>query len=295
MMFRSIRWRIAVPYVVLILIAMLGLTIYVSDQVRQARLDNLQDQLLADARLLSNSMEPLLANGMVNGEIDATAKLWADLLDARVTIIAADGTVLGESHVDRLQMDNHLGRPEVQQALGEGQGGSTRFSRTVGYDMMYAAALVTGGEGQQPLGFVRVSLPLEEIEANVGLLRNTIVSAGLITAFLAAVLALLIAERTAAPVRRLTEVADRMAEGDLEARLLPSSRDEVGQLTRAYNRMADQLRAQVTSLAEEQGRLAAVLDHMADGVLITDENGHVQLINRSAARLFETSEEDALG
>ena len=294
-MFRSIRWRIAIPYVALILITMLGLTIFVSDQVRQARLANLQDQLLADARLLANSVEPLLAGGTVNGEVDATAKLWADLLDARVTIIAADGTVLGESYLDRARMENHLGRPEVQQALREGEGGSTRFSRTVGYDMMYAASLVADSEEEQPLGFVRVSLPLEEIEANVGLLRNTIVTAGLLTAFLAAVLALLIAERIAAPVRRLTAVADRMAEGDLEARLLPTSRDEVGQLTRAFNRMADQLRAQVTSLAEERGRLAAMLDHMADGVLITDDEGRVQLINPSAARLFDTSEEEALG
>jgi two-component system phosphate regulon sensor histidine kinase PhoR len=59
--------------------------------------------------------------------------------------------------------------------------------------------------------------------------------------------------------------------------------------------MADQIREQVTTLAEEQGRLAAVLDHMADGVLITDENGRVRLVNAAAARLLETNEEQALG
>ena len=69
----------------------------------------------------------------------------------------------------------------------------------------------------------------------------------------------------------MTAAAERMAAGDLDARLLPSSRDEVGQLTRSFNHMADQIRAQMMSLAEERGRLAAVLDHMADGVLITDE------------------------
>jgi two-component system phosphate regulon sensor histidine kinase PhoR len=86
-----------------------------------------------------------------------------------------------------------------------------------------------------------------------------------------------------------------MATGDLDARLLPSTRDEVGQLTQAFNHMADHIREQVTTLAEEQDRLAAVLDHMADGVLITDESGEVRLVNAAAARLLDTSEEQALG
>jgi len=253
-MFRSIRWRIAVPYVALILIATLGLTFYVSDQVREARMADLEAQLLADARLLSDGVEPLLGQEGSAEDVDALAKHWAELLEARITIIAADGVVLGESHLDRALMDNHLQRPEV-----------------------------------------RVSLPLGEIEANVGRLRNTIVTAGLVTAFFAALMALFIAERITRPVRRLTEVADRMAEGDLGARLVSSSGDEIGMLTRAFNHMADELRTQVLSLAEEQGRLAAVLDHMADGVLITDGTGRVQLINTAAARLLETAEEEALG
>jgi two-component system phosphate regulon sensor histidine kinase PhoR len=108
-------------------------------------------------------------------------------------------------------------------------------------------------------------------------------------------IALFIAERTARPVRRLTQVTELMAEGDLSARLFPTSRDEVGQLTLAFDHMADQLREKVTTLAEEQGRLAAVLEHMADGVIITDAAARVQLINPAAARLLNTAREVALG
>jgi two-component system phosphate regulon sensor histidine kinase PhoR len=106
---------------------------------------------------------------------------------------------------------------------------------------------------------------------------------------------LFIAERTARPVRRLTEVAERLAAGDLNARLFPTTRDEVGQLTQVFNRMAEQLRDKVTTLAEERGRLAAVLDNMADGVLIADSDGRVRLINPAAAWLLGTSEAMALG
>ena len=284
--FSSLRWRIALPYVALILVATLGLTIYVSDQVRQVRLADLEVQLLADARLLAGSVAPRLQEGTDPEALDELARGWAARLAARVTIIGADGIVLGESHEDRTRMDNHLQRPEVQQALKVGQGSSSRYSATLGYEMMYAAVPMQASGGQV-LGVMRVALPLGEIEAGVDRLRQNIVLAGLAVALLAALLAILIAGRTTQPVRQLTAVAGRLAAGDLDARLFPSSRDEVGQLTRAFDHMADQIREQVTTLAEEQGRLAAVLDHMADGVLITDGSGQVRLVNAAAARLLE--------
>ncbi|MGD8474925.1 MAG: HAMP domain-containing protein, partial [Anaerolineae bacterium] len=293
-MFRRLRWRIALPYVALVLVATLGLTLYISDQVRQVRLDDLEDQLVADARLLAGAAAPLLLDETDPETLDRLARGWANRLEARVTIIGTDGLVLGESHEDRTQMDNHLNRPEVQLALKTGQGSSMRYSATLGYEMMYAAVPIQIGE-EVGLGVMRVALPLGEIEANAGRLRQEILIAGLGIALVAALLAVFIAGRTTQPVRELTAVAERMATGDLDARLFPTSRDEVGQLTRAFNHMADQIREQVTSLAEERGRLAAVLDHMADGVLITDGSGQVEMINAAAARLLNTNEEQALG
>jgi two-component system phosphate regulon sensor histidine kinase PhoR len=292
--FRRLRWRIALPFVALILVATLGLTVYISDQVRQVRLADLEAQLLADARLLASTAAPMLQDGANPETLNELVQHWAAPLESRVTLIGADGTVLGESDEDRAQMDNHLYRPEVQQALHTGQGASMRHSDTLGYEMMYAAVPIQAGEGPA-LGVMRVALPLGEIEANVGRLRQQIGLTGFGMALLAALLAVYIAGRTTQPVGQLTTVAERMAAGDLDARLFPSTQDEVGQLTQAFSHMADRIREQVSSLAEEQGRLAAVLDHMADGVLITDGNGQVRLINAAAARLLDASEEQALG
>jgi two-component system phosphate regulon sensor histidine kinase PhoR len=287
-MLHNIRWRIAIPYVALILLSTLGLSIYSTTRVRQAQLADLETQLLAEARALADSTQPLLARGESPYVLDTFALRWATLLDARVTIIGLDGTVLGESYADRDEMDNHLSRPEVQQALASGHGSSIRFSQTVGYDMMYTA-LPVWSEGKVS-GIARVALPLAEIESNVNRLRQTILTAGLLTALLAVPVALIIAERTARPLRRLTQVAERMAKGDLSARLLPASQDEIGHLTVAFNHMAEQLNEKVTTLAREQGRLAALLEHMADGILITDAVGRVQLINPAAARLLGASQ-----
>jgi two-component system phosphate regulon sensor histidine kinase PhoR len=165
----SIRWRIAIPYVFLILMAMTGLAVYLSNVVRDAYLDSLAAQLGGEAQIIGDVLSPLLTQGEPGTTFDAQAGHYADLLDARVTIIGADGTVLGESHEDRTQMDNHLFRPEVQQALAQGQGSSIRFSNTVEVDMLYVAQRVESGD--QVTGFARVALPLRQVEANVNRLR----------------------------------------------------------------------------------------------------------------------------
>ncbi|MFN2290355.1 MAG: ATP-binding protein [Anaerolineae bacterium] len=293
-MLRSLRWRIAIPYTILILAATLGLTIYLSGQIQRVRLADLEAQLLAEARLLADRITPLLTGARDPQVLDRLAQDYSDLLGARVTIIGPEGTVLGESHENRTEMDNHLNRPEVQRALLEGQGTSRRYSATVRYEMMYTAVPVRAGDTGELVGFVRVALPLRDIEEDAAQLRQGISAAGAFTALLAGVLALLIAGRTTQPLRELQEGVQRIATGDLSTRLRPRTRDEIGQLTRAFNDMADELRDQMTTLAEERGRLSAVLDHMADGVLITDEAGRVQLLNAAAARILDTTEQRAV-
>lgn len=287
----SIRWRIAVPYVSLILLVMTILAVYLSGFERQAYLANLESQLSAEARLIADTIAPAFSGSRVG--LDAQARHYADLLNARVTLIAPDGIVVGESHEDRTQMDNHLYRPEVQAALARGQGSSLRYSRTVGYEMLYVAVPVT--RGGQVVGLARVALPLHDVEAGIARLHRTILAIMVLTAIVATIVALVIAERTARPVRQLTAVVEQMGAGDLSARLLPTTRDEIGKLTRAFNAMADRLQETIATLREEHSRLAGILEHMADGVLITDGEGRVRLINPAALRLLGYSQELAPG
>jgi len=292
-MFRSIRWRIAVPYVVLILLATAALTVYFSDFIRQAHLADLRTQLAAEARLVGEAVAPLLLEGGMVETIDPLVKRWGELLEARVTVIRADGVVLGDSHEHPAAMENHLGRPEVQQALADGVGVSTRHSRTVGYEMMYAAIPVE--IGGRATGIARVALPLTQIEASVARLRRTVVVASLFTALLAGLLALFIAGQLARPLRGLTRLAERLARGDLGGRIYLSSQDEVGRLADAFNHMATEIQMQMEALADQRNTLTAVLTHMADGVVITGGEGQVRLMNPAAARMLGLSEGTATG
>lgn len=293
-MFRSIRWRIALPYSVLIVVAMGALMIYLTTVVRQRLLTDLESDLLVQAGISAETVRPLLLEDPEpNDAINGAAHRMSELVQARVTIVGADGTVLGDSEVAPAGMDNHLERPEIQQATQSGQGTTVRFSNTLNDELVYAAVRIM--ENDQIIGYARVAISLNKIDANINELRGTILTVTIVTAALSLLMAVVIAERTARQVRRLTEVARRMASGDLDARLYQTSRDEVGQLTNAFNNMADELRERVLDLGDERGRLAAVLDNMADGVLITDHIGLVRLINPAAANILGVNEMESIG
>ena len=164
-MLRGIRWRITIPYVLLTLVVMTGLGIHLSSVIKQNYLNDLERSLTAQARLLSDVLTPILMEDTHQEDnIDKLAQQWGKSLESRVTIIASDGVVLGESVDDRTQMDNHLKRPEIQHALANGQGSIIRRSATVGYEMMYVAVPIQ--QDDEFLGYARVALSIEQIDTN---------------------------------------------------------------------------------------------------------------------------------
>ncbi len=288
-MFSSIRWRMIVPYTIIILGTALGLTLYLSGTVRQARRADLEAHLLDQAHLMAYSAVLCLEDLSADSTALAThVKRWATLSDSRVTVIGMDGVVLGDSEVNPEDMENHLYRPEISQAIRTGTGTAIRFSRTLGSDLMYAAVLVRrdGLPDGEPLGVVRIAVPMHEIELAVGRLSRTIMISGLLLALISIALATYISARTVNPIRQLTDVVERVAGGDLHARLLPTTRDEMARLTHAFNHMADQLNDKVARLAQEQTFLSGVLNTMADGVIITDSDGKILLSNPAALRIL---------
>ncbi len=293
MRLHRIRWRIAIPYILLILLTMASLAVYFSGLVRAVYMDRLQAHLSDESRLLADALSPVVRPEVTSDTYNALAQHYARLLGARITFITTDGRVLADSEQPRALQDSHLLRPEIQQALAGGQGSAIRYSGTAGYNMLYVASAIV--RDSQPIGVVRVALAMREIETHIAAVRSTILVATLIAAVLAWLLSMAIIERIMRPVRWLTVTVERFAGGDLQARLVPTTGDEIGTLTGAFDQMADHLQETITVLDQERSRLAAVLEHMADGVLIVDGDGRVRLANPAALRLLSTSGEQALG
>jgi two-component system phosphate regulon sensor histidine kinase PhoR len=292
-MFHSIRWRIAFPYVTLILVTMLALGVYISSFVRQTYLNDLESKLATEARMIGDVITPDLASAGATPNLDPLAKYWDDILKARVTIIAPDGTVWGESQQDRATMTNHSDRPEVIQALATGEGTSIRSSQTLGIDMMYTAVTVL--KNNVPLAVVRVALPLQQVNANIASLQRVLIAVTVLVTIIALLLAVIIAGRISHPVRSLTQSAWKLASSDPDNQPIPSSSDEISQLAQVFNLMSTRMSSQINDLETERVTLDAVLQKMTDGVLIVDELGRVQLVNPAAIKIFSITQPEPIG
>jgi len=183
-MLRGIQWRIAVPFFLIILVGMTALGIYLSRSVSQNQIANLQQQLGSQAVVIAEASLPYFNFADPGVELDALAKRLGDKTGSRVTLIAADGSVLGDSEHAPATMENHATRPEIGQALTVGYGVSTRYSTTLGEDMLYVAVTIVQDEAI--LGFARVAVPLTEVETLVNRVTLTIALATLFTALLVA-------------------------------------------------------------------------------------------------------------
>ncbi len=289
----TIRWRIAFPYVVLIVAFMGGLAFYLSSFVRQSYEENWRTDLLASDRLVARQVGPLFDPHAAKGSLDELAKDFGQQLNTRVTFISSTGVVLGESTADIDEMDNHFTRPEVLQALSNQDGYQIRFSATLKIMMLYVAVPIS--QNGQVVGVARLSVPLDTLEASINHMQWTIGLATFAAALLAILLAILITNSAIRPLQQLTKAARRLGTGDFKTTEIPDSEDEFGQLSQALKHMAVQLDAQIDDLKVERGKLAAVLSQMADGVLITNVEGVVQLINPAAEKIFKVKASFALG
>lgn len=290
---RQIRWRTAFTYAIAILVVLLGLVYVLSRQIASLYTDQLYAQLVAQTRLTAAS-EVLHTTWREQPQaLPALLQRWADTLAAHITLYTPDGTALADSQSPDLPTESPTTLPELREALAAGIGQSVRDNFFSNVRTLYIALPVESQE--TTLGLLRIGFPLVTLEQDLQRLQQRILWWTLTAALLIVGLMVFQAERAAATVRRLTRVAERIAAGDLDARIWSLSSGEIGQLARTFNRMATRLQKQMVKRARERDRLNTVLNGLTDGVLLLNRRGEVRQLNPNAARILQTTTARALG
>jgi two-component system, OmpR family, phosphate regulon sensor histidine kinase PhoR len=137
-----------------------------------------------------------------------------------------------------------------------------------------------------PAGVVRLSVSLAEVHSYGARLQGSLLLGLGAAALIAVGLSLLFARSLTQPLQMLRDVAMGLARGDMSRRALLRSRDEIGELARTFDGMATRLEETIAELGRDRGQMRTVLDTMADGLLVTDSDGRVRLLNPSAAALL---------
>jgi len=258
---------------------------YLVNSTRTQQLDNLRVQLENEARITAEASLPGFLSPDGEQILSDIASKLGEQINTRVTIIALDGTVLGDSKEDPATMENHAARPEIKDAINKGFGESTRYSTTLTEKMMYVAVPVS--HQGEVLGIARVALPLTEIESLVQRVTVSIAVAMAMAALLVILAAWFIARITTRPIRKITAASREIASGELEQKITIETGDEVEELAHSFNEMSSKLKALVDTISADKARLETILDNMADGVIMTDNEGNISLANRAVKKLFK--------
>ncbi|MBC7563692.1 MAG: HAMP domain-containing protein [Gemmatimonadaceae bacterium] len=248
---------------------MLAAVVGVLDRRLYARVGEQQvAQLQSEARLLAAQWtNPAAADAIADAAGRATGH--------RVTLIGANGVVLGDSEFDSLRLqalENHRSRPEVRDALARGSGQARRVSASAGDEELYVAV-------RMPLGISRVSVRTRAVEELFTRSRLDILFVGIGAIVAVTGFGWFFSRSITRPIIALRDVAQALAAGDLSRRPALSAPGEVGDLARAVHRLAEQLGARLATLEAEESLLTELFDSLTEGAIAVDASRQVMRIN----------------
>nr|MBN2278134.1 PAS domain-containing protein [candidate division Zixibacteria bacterium] len=289
---RRMLWQLYTPFLVIILVSLIFIIIYSTRSMNKFYIGEATTSLERAANLLQEPVNNLLAIGDTTA-VDTLCIRLGKQTATRYTVILADGNVLGDTNEDPARMEKHDTRPEIARALSGETGSSTRYSNTLQISLLYVAVPIFR---DNRVDFViRAAIPITALGTAMNRITYDIALVGLVIAFLAALVSLLVSRRISRPLEQLKTGAERFAGGDLTYKLPMPAAEEVRGLAVAMNRMAVQLDERIRTIIRQRNEQEAMLASMTEGVLAVDTGKRILSINLAAARLFNIDLNNTIG
>jgi len=265
-------------------LSLLALATLMAWQVRERQRTAIERHLSDEAYLAADLLSKAVTLDDEPG-LDAEADRLGQLIAARVTFIAEDGRVVGDStqtEAELRTLENHLTRPEVVAAREHGFGSSERYSGTVSTDMVYVAVRAT----HPIVTYVRLALPLTDVDAQLTAIVRATLGALAASIPLALLVSWFFSTSLSRRVSAIARVAERYSSGDLTRPIYDHGSDELGTVARALDDSVQQLGGRIEELSRDRARMEAILSGMVEGVLVVDRQGRLQLVNRAAQQML---------
>jgi two-component system phosphate regulon sensor histidine kinase PhoR len=156
-MMKDMRFlKVFVSYVILVLLAIAVMDFFLTPKIKDIITKSIEDEMIGVARTIA-----LMPGESIESKVPEIAKQ----LDMRVTLVDPSGRVMADSEADAKKMDNHLNRPEIEQARVGGQGKATRFSVTLQENMLYVALAMK--EKNEMKGYIRLAHSLAKVRESL--------------------------------------------------------------------------------------------------------------------------------
>ena len=276
-------WKLFLSYAALILACVIAFVVIVL-RSEESQLREQVERRLHDTAAVVRSHVSSYWQDRKSDELQTLVVSLAEETGSRITLVLPDGKVVADSDQNPDLMENHRDRIELAQAADTGEGSSQRTSPTLNIPMLYLA--LRADRDGKPVGLVRVAMRMTAIEEQIAKTQRLIWTIAALITLSVLVLTYWVVARIVGPLATLTGAARNIASGDYQQRIQLASKDELGELAAAFNRMSGELAKQISRLKESGGRLATVLSSMTDGVIALDSEEHILLANEAAGQLL---------
>jgi signal transduction histidine kinase len=245
-------WQLLPTYIFLVIFSIVSVIFFMWDAVKRFHIDQTVGELKAKAVLL----EEIYSKGIEENseEVDVFLKKTGSSIGTRITLISPDGRVFADSEEDIRKMENHAGRPEIIEALKGGNGVSTRYSSTLGKDMLYVAIpFIKNGEIK---GVTRTSLPALSLSKTLEPMTLKFMIAGVMTAFISIFFSFLFSMFIIKPLKKILKGVEQFGQGELDGKLDESVTYEFAKLAENMNQMAIDLKYRLNTITRQRNELA---------------------------------------
>ena len=287
---RNLFTKLALAFFALLLSALLAVDFFADRALRRDYERKGFEQLSAIASVAQSDPPKLTALPPEKPEEIAALQTWLQHLaasGARVTVVTSAGLVLADSQSDPRTMENHVGRPEIAQALNEGSGRSIRHSATVNRDLLYYAVRQNLPSGSPYI--LRFALPVETVGQVLWPFRRSLWLASALILAVAGVIVVLVSRSFSDRIERLTAFSQRVAEGDFHPQSADGTGDALDVLSDSLNQTAARLDRTIRTLTEERNLSSAILGSMVEGVLVVNAAERVVFANHSFAEILDSN------
>ncbi len=282
-MMRSIRWKLTMSYVLLVLLVLVIVTAYVVRALHRQYVNTYAYVVATQAKVISLMMREYAGHRRLV-ELQPMVQTLKWRKEATISLLdTPDAAVPGEPSP-----------PELQQAFAGAEAQAVRFDPATGEMRVFAAAPVFGPDNRV-MGVVQVSAPEVWVWRQLRRMAPALATAMLLGLLAALIVGTRLSRRITHPLLELGRAAERISTGDFAGRAPVDATEELGRLGRTFNTMADHLQMTIAEITAERKKLEAIVSGMTDAVVASDRHGRLLLLNRAAEDLLGTDGSRALG
>ncbi|MBP2078639.1 cell wall metabolism sensor histidine kinase WalK [Oceanobacillus polygoni] len=303
--FRSIQLKFIIIYILLLLLAVQVIGSFFTVRLEDDLLESFKTSINERVELLSYNLEQAFQRD--RNEEDGGLSLQQEVQqivedintdNAATTVQVIDNQrrVIGTNRINEM---DEIGKKSTQRLveqalLFDSQQKNEFLDRETG-DSVYVQVEPIVDAEELVVGVIYFQASMEEVYGQVEDINRIFFQGSVLAITISAILGILVARTITKPIKEMREQARIMANGDFTQTVNIYGKDEIGQLAETFNDLNSRLKHSYATIEEERRKLSSVLSNMSDGVIATDNNGAITLMNEAAGILIGHNPEEVIG